>query len=327
MPPFTRTVNASATENDDDDAEQVAGQRERLLAQAGQHEGDNLAHVAAGQVRRAAAHEQRHQEGGGHDRHDEQQFEGRFGDELEHDHFPVGGGDEGAALEQRLQCQGVESLRARVVHHQQRFCNYNTGFRPVRRRRTAPRWLAGRPARLYAPIRVAHEEVQPQADTPATETGGRRGPHAPRAAAGAVRRMLVRAAAGFLIAALTLLAGRVVEFARLGRSDRDAMTRVASEVRGGVDIIAAELRETARRAAVGPELLATAQSSPESARALFDRRAPRARDRARRTIGGHDLRLRRAPPSRGAGDHPTSLAIGCAARRRSSWRRVQSAHG
>ena len=83
--------------------------------------------------------------------------------------------------------------------------------------------------------------------------------------------MLVRAAAGFVAAALTLMAGRAVEFARLGRSDADAMARVASEVRGAIDTIAAELRGTAHQAAVRPALLATAQPSPESTRTLFDR--------------------------------------------------------
>ena len=82
--------------------------------------------------------------------------------------------------------------------------------------------------------------------------------------------MLVRAVAGFVAAALTLMGGRAVEFARLGRSDADAMARVASEVRGGIDTIAAELRGTAHQAAVRPALLATAQPSPESTRTLFD---------------------------------------------------------
>ena len=98
--------------------------------------------------------------------------------------------------------------------------------------------------------RVAHEGQRPQADTAATEPGGRPRPPAEATAAAAVRRMLVRAVAGFLAAALSLLAGRAVEFARLGRSDRDAMARVASEVRGGIDRIAAELRATAHLAAV-----------------------------------------------------------------------------
>ena len=62
----------------------------------------------------------------------------------------------------------------------------------------------------------------------------------------AVRRMLVRAFAGFLAAALTW-AERAVEIVRIGQVDADAMERIASEVRGEVETIAADLRGVARQ--------------------------------------------------------------------------------
>jgi signal transduction histidine kinase len=83
--------------------------------------------------------------------------------------------------------------------------------------------------------------------------------------------MLVRAFAGFLAAALTWAGARAVEIVRIGRSDADAMERIASEVRGEVETIAADLRGVARQAAaVQPALLTSAPLSPEATRALFE---------------------------------------------------------
>jgi len=82
--------------------------------------------------------------------------------------------------------------------------------------------------------------------------------------------MLVRAAAGFLVAALVVAGGRLIELARVGKTDADAMSRIELEVRGEIDRISSALREIAAGAPIRRELLAEAPSSPEATRRLFD---------------------------------------------------------
>jgi signal transduction histidine kinase len=119
-------------------------------------------------------------------------------------------------------------------------------------------------------IRVAYVNGQPWTDTKPTDDDGTAGDRRRVGAGDAVRRMLVRAAAGFLAAALTWAGARAVEIVRIGRSDADAMDRIASEVRGEIETIAADLRDVTRRAAVRPAVLTNAPSSPEAMRTLFD---------------------------------------------------------
>jgi hypothetical protein len=99
-----------AAENDHEHAEDVGRERERSFAQPGDHERDDLANVAAGYLESAAADQQGDEEGGGHERHDEQQLECGFSDELQKEDFPIGRGDEGATCEERLHRQSGSHL-------------------------------------------------------------------------------------------------------------------------------------------------------------------------------------------------------------------------
>ena len=83
------------------------GQRGRIGAQRREDRGDDLADVAAEQFFDVGVEQQHDEEDAADDRHAEDQLERRFGDELHDDERPVGGGDERAALEGRLQCRGV----------------------------------------------------------------------------------------------------------------------------------------------------------------------------------------------------------------------------
>jgi hypothetical protein len=103
-----------AAEDDHEHAQDVGGKRERSFAQPGDHERDDLANVAAGYFESAAADHQGDEEGGRHERHDEQQLECGFSDELQEDDFPIGGGNESATCEERLHRQSGSHLGAPV---------------------------------------------------------------------------------------------------------------------------------------------------------------------------------------------------------------------
>jgi signal transduction histidine kinase len=77
-------------------------------------------------------------------------------------------------------------------------------------------------------------------------------------------------AAGILAALLVLAAGRIYERLWLGATDTATLEAIAAEARDAVDRIAADLRGVAARAAVDATLLAEATSDPEVARRLFD---------------------------------------------------------
>ena len=82
-------------------------ERGGIGAQGGEDSGDDVAHVAAEQILDVGVEQQHDEEDAADDRHAEHQLQRRFGDELHHDERPVGGGDERAALEGRLQCRSV----------------------------------------------------------------------------------------------------------------------------------------------------------------------------------------------------------------------------
>ncbi|HXE79800.1 MAG TPA: ATP-binding protein [Vicinamibacterales bacterium] len=113
--------------------------------------------------------------------------------------------------------------------------------------------------------------MAPVQDTVAAEPGIR--PQALRAratAAARLRRIVLTAVIGLLLAVLTVVAGRLYERVRLGPADEDTLRLIARDTRAHVDAIAADLRRAAESAAVDPSLLAEAATNPEAARSLFD---------------------------------------------------------
>ena len=71
-------------------------------------------HAAVEQVEHAAADQQRQQKRGADDGDRQQRLEGRLGDELNDNDLPVGGGDQGAALEGGLDGGVVHAGRGSV---------------------------------------------------------------------------------------------------------------------------------------------------------------------------------------------------------------------
>jgi hypothetical protein len=99
-----------APDEHDERARQVARERARMGAESGDEQPQHRPHVERRQIQHAGPGQQRAKQRGARERHDEEQFERRLGDELQENDLPVGGGDQRAALQ-----EGFD--RQRVRHH------------------------------------------------------------------------------------------------------------------------------------------------------------------------------------------------------------------
>src|SRR5688572_3238576 len=78
------------------------------------------------------------------------------------------------------------------------------------------------------------------------------------------------AAAGALCALVVFAAGRLLEWAMLGRDDAAARSRVEAAVRQDLDAMSRELRDAAGGVADATTLLAASEGDAAAARRLFD---------------------------------------------------------
>src|SRR5262249_18210565 len=221
-----------------DEHEQSGGrerrERGRALHQRRDDRRDDVARVAAEQIRHARVEKECDEESAAHDRDGQHELEAGLGDELHDDERPVGGGDERPALERRLQSRRV---RHRV----------NLILRP-------------RPPPLARGVFSEHVS-QTTTVAPPLVTRERR--------ASAARLF----AGGCAAAAVVVLAGFAFELFRFGADDRAAAARLEESVRASFGDMTAAVERLAHAVTADPVVRDALASNPEAddkARGLFD---------------------------------------------------------